>query len=715
MPLLSQLLPPALLLLGLVVCQGQLGRRASEHDVYEQVVALLAPEEGFLDSGGVGAFLSVLESRVQCAEEPCGKCITARHVFQFVGKDDSGNANLTVSDFFRVVPGVVLYLTDPSATCLAVKNGTWANATAKMEEEHGEEPLEDHVMELLEGIEGHYKPNQTQNCITSHQLLEEAGLVGESANHEAVSLVSGLIIKHVLKGSCFTPLPSPNFFVEYIFNKFGNASRNLTTEELGMIMKTLKLYDPETHDHDHAPEDGHVPTEDHNHAPGSDHAHADGHEHSSGHTHEDEHDHAHDHDDGHEHDHEGHEHSTATAPERHRRSVDRAEEPHAHEQRPDTACFSPAHILKIYGISNTSGVSPADFTRLSPALLQQQLSAACTQVHKDTAPSGKLTTAEKYIYASIANLVVCLCAVFGIVVLLCSACTAAYQYIIQLFVSLAVGSLTGDAILHLIPQFLGLHSHAGEEAHHDHGAEDKSHTWKLLAVLGGLYAFFLLEKFFDIWVYHGSEDEDGEGAGHSHDHGVSLQAYHEERKKKKQSSSQADLVSTEDAENSKPARTKRSRELRMIPYMITIGDGIHNFADGLAMGAAFSTSWRTGLATSVAVVCHELPHELGDFAALLHAGLSVKMALLLNFGSALTSFIGLYISLSISANEEVERWIFTVATGLFLYVALADMLPAMMNVRDKRPWLLFFLHNLGLLLGWAILLLLSIYEEDIAV
>ncbi|XP_053552506.1 zinc transporter ZIP4 [Bombina bombina] len=153
----------------------------------------------------------------------------------------------------------------------------------------------------------------------------------------------------------------------------------------------------------------------------------------------------------------------------------------------------------------------------------------------------------------------------------------------------------------------------------------------------------------------------------------------------------------------------------MIPYMITIGDAIHNFADGLAIGAAFATSWKTGLATSLAVLCHELPHELGDFAALLHAGLSVRLALLLNFASALTSFIGLYIGLSVSADYAVQQWIFSVATGLFLYVALADMLPAMMNVRDRRPWLLFFLHNLGLFVGWIILLLLSLYEDNIAV
>lgn len=55
-----------------------------------------------------------------------------------------------------------------------------------------------------------------------------------------------------------------------------------------------------------------------------------------------------------------------------------------------------------------------------------------------------------------------------------------------------------------------------------------------------------------------------------------------------------------------------SAELRLLPYVITLGDAVHNFADGLAVGAAFASSWKTGLATSLAVFCHELPHELGE-------------------------------------------------------------------------------------------------------
>ncbi|XP_044784329.2 zinc transporter ZIP4 isoform X4 [Bubalus bubalis] len=261
---------------------------------------------------------------------------------------------------------------------------------------------------------------------------------------------------------------------------------------------------------------------------------------------------------------------------------------------------------------------------------------------------------------------------------------------------------------------LGLHAHDGE----DHGFQP---TWHLLAVLGGLYAFFLFESLFNLLLPLDPEDpKDGACShGHSHgghSHGVSLQLAPSDLRQPKQlhEGSRADLVAEESPELLSPEPRRLSPGLRLLPYVITLGDAVHNFADGLAVGAAFLSSWKSGLATSLAVFCHEVPHELGDFAALLHAGLSVRRALLLNVASALTAFIGLYVALAAGVGEDGETWILAVAAGLFLYVALCDMLPAMLNVRDRRPWLLFLLHNVGLLGGWTVLLLLSLYEDNIA-
>uniref|UniRef100_A0A8C4VCH2 Zinc transporter ZIP4 n=1 Tax=Gopherus evgoodei TaxID=1825980 RepID=A0A8C4VCH2_9SAUR len=570
----------------------------------------------------------------------CPQCISVPDIFMLVGKAGTGDTNLTATELLQLGAGMLLYLTDPVATCAAVRGGQWvaearAFLTSFSSGNPAVGPTAEKVAELLGAAA---VPQHPQACApqTTGELPEPVPV-----------LVT--IMYHVLLGDCFHALPPPHYFLGYIFRRYGNESQNLTLAGLSALMAKLALGPGEATTHWlRALGRGGLG-------------------------------------------------SVAWVP------PTPSVTPHLCLQM----CLSPGDLLEIYSLDPDAGISGSDFTSLSPALIQQQLSRACSARHL-SAPGRQLTMAERYIYGSLATLVICLCALLGIVLLLCTACASAYPYIIQGFVSLAVGSLTGDALLHLIPQFLGLHSHADEG--HAHGAEEagtRDTIWKLLAVLGGIYAFFLLEKFFS--VLGGEEPKVcGRGRGHPHDHAMSLQVYQAEQRRKKQEkgASQADLV--------RPTLTApRSAEQRMIPYMITIGDAIHNFADGLAVGAAFSTSWKTGLATSLAVLCHELPHELGDFAALLHAGLSVKKALLLNFSSALTAFLGLYVALSVTTGEEFQAWIFTVAMGLFLYVALCDMLPTMMNVKDKRPWLLFALHNLGLLGGWAILLLLSLYEENL--
>lgn len=693
------LVPLVLLCLGGAMCPGRGAPVPSQEEVLQSVWALLASGEGSLPHAALDSLLSIVAARVQCPAVPCEKCISVPDVFTLVGKAGAGDANLTAAELPQLSAGMLLYLTDPAATCAAVRGGRWvaeagAFLTSFSSGNPAAGPTAEKVAELLGGMRENYRDaDRHQPCLDAGRVVQESAAVSGRVTANVAGKMLVTVMYHALLGDCFHALPPPHYFLGYIFRHYGNESQNLTLAGLTALMGRLAL----------GPEDEHA---DHHH---DNESHADHHTEPASAPHDSQH------------------HGDHTDPD------DRLD-PHPGDtlrklrrslpgQRAlddpglvwDTICLSPGDLLEIYSLEPDAGISGPDFTSLSPALIQQQLSGACSVLHLSV-PSGRLTVAERYIYGSLATLVICLCALLGIVLLLCTACASAYQYVIQGFVSLAVGSLTGDALLHLIPQFLGLHSHADEG--HAHGAEEagpRDTTWKLLAVLGGIYVFFLLEKFFSI--LGGDEPKEEAGGGHPHDHAMTLQLYQAEQKRKKQEkgASQADLVTAEEASLSKTGQGRRTREQRMIPYMITIGDAIHNFADGLAVGAAFSTSWKTGLATSLAVLCHELPHELGDFAALLHAGLSVKMALVLNFGSALTAFLGLYIALSVTTGEEFQAWIFTVATGLFLYVALCDMLPTMMNVKDKRPWLLFALHNLGLLGGWAILLLLSLYEENLTV
>lgn len=366
--------------------------------------------------------------------------------------------------------------------------------------------------------------------------------------------------------------------------------------------------------------------------------------------------------------------------------------------------------MEIFHIHSGSSDGRTDLARLSPALVQQLLSGACAATTPVT--PDRLSTAERYLYATLANVVITLVAMFGIVVLLCTSCTTVYQLSIQFCISLAVGSLTGDALLHLLPMILGLHVHSAGDSHDHAHDETPEYFYKLLVLLAGIYFFYLMETLFSLISHRSKRHQDShldkdESEPHHCDHGRVLEMY--QKDKKMQSVSKTDLVEYEEEKFQK----KQTREQRLLPYMITIGDSIHNFADGLAMGAAFSVSWRSGLATSIAVLCHELPHELGDFAILLHSGMTVCRALLLNVGSALTSFIGLYIALSVATDVVTQQWIAAIAAGLFLYVGLADMLPTLVHIDSKRPWFVFLLQNAGLLCGWTVLILLSLYEGKI--
>lgn len=109
--------------------------------------------------------------------------------------------------------------------------------------------------------------------------------------------------------------------------------------------------------------------------------------------------------------------------------------------------------------------------------------------------------------------------------------------------------------------------------------------------------------------------------------------------------------------------------------LVIVGDTIHNFIDGAAIGASFATLPGLGLITAVSTFLHEVPHEIGDFGILLHAGWSKKSIILVNTISALVTIIGAFFVFFIFNDGSLLGVMLAIATGIFLYLGASDFLP----------------------------------------
>ena len=110
--------------------------------------------------------------------------------------------------------------------------------------------------------------------------------------------------------------------------------------------------------------------------------------------------------------------------------------------------------------------------------------------------------------------------------------------------------------------------------------------------------------------------------------------------------------------------------------LILIGDVFHNFVDGAVIAAAVVSSLPLGISTAVAVVAHEIPQELGDFAILLGAGYSRRRALVLNGLSGLAAVVGTLVALvALSVIPDLLPYVLSSASATFLYIAMADLIP----------------------------------------
>jgi len=195
-------------------------------------------------------------------------------------------------------------------------------------------------------------------------------------------------------------------------------------------------------------------------------------------------------------------------------------------------------------------------------------------------------------------------------------------------VSFATGTLLGAAFLGLLPHALA--------------ALDSSDTHVIpLAVLLGLLVFFLLEKLV-LWRHCHTdpcEVHAPEGHGHKHSTGV----------------------------------------------MVLIGDGLHNFLDGILIAGAFLTDIHLGVVTSLAVAAHEIPQEVGDFAVLLHSGFSRGSAFFFNILASLTTVVGGVLAyVALRQVEALLPYVLAVAASSFIYIAVADLIPTLHQRAEGR-------------------------------
>ena len=142
--------------------------------------------------------------------------------------------------------------------------------------------------------------------------------------------------------------------------------------------------------------------------------------------------------------------------------------------------------------------------------------------------------------------------------------------------------------------------------------------------------------------------------------------------------------------------------------MNLVGDGLHNFIDGLLIGGSYLISIPLGITTTIAILLHEIPQEIGDFGVLLHAGLSKARALCYNFLSGLVGVMGVIIAVLVGVKlQGFSLFLIPFAAGGFIYIAGSDLIPELhKEVKASRSVVQF----LGIILGILIMLALLLIE-----
>jgi len=224
-------------------------------------------------------------------------------------------------------------------------------------------------------------------------------------------------------------------------------------------------------------------------------------------------------------------------------------------------------------------------------------------------------------------------------------------------VSFAIGALLAASLLGLLPEAI---STAGV----DHAPQIG------LTLLVGLLIFFVLEKLV-LWRHCHHDSCEGHQVEEPQPHHFVLKTEHAH-------------VHLHPAKHE--ATHVHDHQHRVASgWMILFGDGLHNLLDGVLIAAAFMTDLHLGIVTSIAVVVHEIPQEVGDLAILLHSGMPRRKALLLNLVTSLTSVVGGVVAFfALGTVLQVLPYVITLAAASFIYIAVADLIPGLHRRVDPQ-------------------------------
>lgn len=228
----------------------------------------------------------------------------------------------------------------------------------------------------------------------------------------------------------------------------------------------------------------------------------------------------------------------------------------------------------------------------------------------------------------------------------------------SILVSLAAGAMLGNVIVHLLPE-------AFEHAHDDA-------TKISLYVVAGFLGCFLLEKVLNVRCQHGN------GA---HTHGTGADCTHEQH-----------------SHEHGAHKNLAAGHVHPMGYMSLVSHGVHNFTDGVLIATSFMVSVPVGIATTVAIILHEIPMEFGGFGVLMQAGFSRGKAILLNALSGLGALAGTVFTIILGNTVEGVAEVMTpIGAGMVLYLTAAGLIPQMQEEKNaKRSAIQFVVMIVGI-------------------